>query len=561
MEPLRDRRTQEHETPRVLVVEDDVDVSDLIRVIVDCLKCDIRSAFSGGEALRVLREAKASGNEIDLVLLDIMMPGIDGYEVISRVKSDPDLCHTSFIVITALSSANDKALGLEMGADDYLTKPFHARELMARIDAVMRVRRSEQAIRRRNQELAALIEINRLVTSSLDLQEVLEATVQGIRRLLEVEAGAVVLADEETAELTRRREFPADEQGAGGGCLDVYHELVTQVIDEGEVATAPGPLLNPDSANGATTDVAASEPHPVLCVPLRIGERTIGAVLLISGPEQGFEEQEVDLAIALATTVAVAVDNAGLYAELTEFTDQLERSQARLVQAEKMAAIGRLAASLAHEINNPLQGIHNSLHLTRQEALAQEARDRYLRMAQIEVERLVEIVQRMLDFYRPSRGGPEPTDINQIVDRVLALAHKRLQHSHVEIDIHLAEDLPRVSLVSDQISQVVLNLLINAIEAMDEGGVLGLETRPSEDGRYVVLSVHDSGRGMSEAQIKNLFEPFYTTKPNGTGLGLAISYGIVERHGGSINVLSKPGEGTTFVVTLPVYRREGVPHR
>jgi two-component system NtrC family sensor kinase len=219
-----------------------------------------------------------------------------------------------------------------------------------------------------------------------------------------------------------------------------------------------------------------------------------------------------------------------------------------------MAAIGRLAASIAHEINNPLQSIHNSLHLSLHKGLDDNKRVEYLSMAQAEVRRLIEIVQRMLDFYRPSRGGAEHTDVNGVIENVLALAHKRLQHGNVCVHTRLAPDLPFVPVVPDQITQVFLNIAINAVEAMPSGGDLRLETLLSEDGEWVLIRFQDTGPGMSAEQIINLFEPFYTTKSDGTGLGLAISYGIVERHGGTIEVSSQPGQGATFVVRLPVHR-------
>jgi two-component system NtrC family sensor kinase len=240
-----------------------------------------------------------------------------------------------------------------------------------------------------------------------------------------------------------------------------------------------------------------------------------------------------------------------LYSELSDFTDELERSQAQLVQAEKMAAIGRLTASIAHEINNPLQAIHNSLHLSLHQDLNDEKRFRYLNMAQSEVRRLIEIVVRMLDFYRPSRGGVRPAAVNEVVENVLQLAHKRLQHGKVELHKHLAPDLPAIPMVADQIKQVFLNLIINAVDAMPSGGELWLRTRLTEDENWIHISFQDTGVGLSSEQMSHIFEPFYTTKSSGTGLGLAISYGIVERHGGVIDVSSPPGEGATFTVKLP----------
>lgn len=554
-----ERRRQK--LPRILIVEDDPEMLDFMRLMLAQANCEVLVACSGVEALDILRREHGAGDAIDLVLLDIMMPRMDGYEVIARVKADPALRHTSFIVTTALDSVSSKTLGLGMGADDYLTKPFDPRELLARIDAVMRIRRSEQALRRRNQELAALIEINRVVTSSLDLDEVLEATMRGIREIMQVESGSLVLFDEESGRLTYRKTLSPDHGWIAGRSIEPGEGLVGHVIASGEPKLVNDVERDPHFSGDPGEEVTGVVTQAVLCVPLTIHDRTIGAIELINKLDGLFDEQDLDLLNAMAASVAVAVDNANLYAELADFAEELERSQAKLVQAEKMAAIGRLAASLAHEINNPLQAIHNSLFLSVHEGLGQDRRDQYLEMAQSEVERLIEIVQRMLDFYRPSRGSVQSGDLNEVVQNVLALAHKRLQHGDVQVHTKLSDDLTVIPIVSDQISQVLLNLVINAVEAMPSGGDLWLQTQRSEDGNDLLLSVRDSGPGMSSEQISSLFEPFYTTKPKGTGLGLAISYGIVESHGGTIDVSSQAGRGTTFTVRLPLNPVRPVGHQ
>jgi two-component system NtrC family sensor kinase len=291
----------------------------------------------------------------------------------------------------------------------------------------------------------------------------------------------------------------------------------------------------------------------VLCVPLIVRDRVIGAIEVINKTDGPFTEADMDLLQTMAASVAVAVENARLYAELADFASELERSQAQLIQAEKMAAIGRLAASLAHEVNNPLQAIHNSLHLCTNPALPEERRQEYLAMAQKEVRRLIEIVRRMLDFYRPSAGEQVPVDVNEVVQDALAIAGKRLQQGNVRLHTRLAADLPPVPGVPDQLTQVFLNIVINAVEAMPEGGDLHVGTLLSEDEEWVLAAFRDTGPGLAAEQIAHIFEPFYTTKPDGTGLGLAISYGIIERHGGTIEVSSQPGQGTTFIVRLPVH--------
>jgi two-component system NtrC family sensor kinase len=538
--------------PRILVVEDDNEMVELMRNVLSLVRCDVQIARSGEEALLALRQEATTGREIDLVLLDIMVPGMDGYEVVARVKADPLLRNTAIIMTTALDSVSDKTLGLGLGADDYLTKPFDPQELLARIDAVMRIRRSEQAARRRNDELSALIEINRVVTSSLDVDAVLEATIQGIREILHVEAGSLVMVDEETGDLVFRKTFSPERGWIAGRTIQPGEGIVGYVAESGnsklvnDVERDPHFLAEVDEETGFTS-------REILCVPLRVRDRVLGAIEVINKLGGKFTEQDLELLQAMAASVAVAVDNANLYRELADFADELERSQAQLVQAEKMAAIGRLAASVAHEINNPLQAIHNSLHLSLHERLGEGKRLQYLTMAQAEVQRLIEIVQRMLDFYRPSRGGVVPTEVNGILENVLALAQKRLQHGDIRVHTDLKSDLPQIPMVSDQISQVVLNIVINAIDAMPSGGELWLETGLSGDGEWVLVSFRDTGPGMSADQMANLFEPFYTTKSDGTGLGLAISYGIIERHGGEIEVLSPPGKGAMFVVRLPVH--------
>ena len=545
--------------PHILIVEDDIEMVELMQHMLALVRSHVLVAHSGEDALAILHREAAAGQEIDLVLLDIMVPDMDGYEVIARVKADPVLRNTSIIMTTALDSISNKTLGLGLGADDYLTKPFDPQELLARIDAVMRIRRSEQALRRRNQELAALIEINRMVTSSLDLDAVLEATIRGIREILQVEAGSLVLVDEEADKLVFRTTFSPEQGWISGRTIQPGEGIVGYVVRSGESKFVSDVDRDPHFS-AEVDEEAGIISRAILCAPLTIRDRVIGAIEVTNKLNGAFTEQDLELLQAMAASVAVAVDNANLYGELADFAKELERSQAQLVQAEKMAAIGRLAASIAHEINNPLQSIHNSLHLSLHEGLSGDKRFEYLSMAQVEVRRLIEIVQRMLDFYRPSRGDMVATDINAIVENVLALAQKRLQHGSVRVHTSLVSDLPLLPVVPDQLTQVFLNIVINAIEAMPSGGELRLETLLAEDGAWVLVRFQDIGPGMSIEQIVNLFEPFYTTKPDGTGLGLAISYGIVERHGGVIEVSSQPGQGATFVVKLPVHSEGYIEH-
>jgi two-component system NtrC family sensor kinase len=290
----------------------------------------------------------------------------------------------------------------------------------------------------------------------------------------------------------------------------------------------------------------------LLAVPLIVKSRVQGAIVVINRLDGSFTSDDLELLQFLAGAVAVAAENARLYGELADFARELERSQAQSIQVEKLAATGRLAASLAHEINNPLQAIHNCLHLAINRPLTDEKKSYYLGLAQTEAERLITLVQRTLEFYRPSPGRLTATDVNRLIENALALSSKQLEHGQVQVRTRLQPDLSPITAVPDQLTQVFLNLIINAVEAMPEGGALTITSALRDS--WLAIEVQDTGSGLTHDEVARIFEPFYTTKADGTGLGLAVSYGIIQQHGGRIEVQSVPGQGTTFTVRLPLKR-------
>ncbi|PDW02058.1 response regulator [Candidatus Viridilinea mediisalina] len=281
-------------------------------------------------------------------------------------------------------------------------------------------------------------------------------------------------------------------------------------------------------------------------------------------------------AVPIAASVS-KVPYAGEQLLLVIARDMSERQRIakQLVQAEKLAALGRLSASLAHEINNPLQAIHNSVHLLLSRSLPEEKQRTYLEMTQEEIEWLISIVQRMLDFYRPSREGMRPIEVNELLDAVLPLIESQALEQGVRIVRESSPRLPRVLAISNHVKQVCFNLVFNAVEAMPEGGDLRVRTYLAnedlpdpEEANYVavvggrgttplelpavVIEVSDTGVGIPPQDLSKIFEPFYTTRTKGTGLGLAVSYSIIEQHHGELAVRSQLGVGTTFRIRLPV---------
>jgi two-component system NtrC family sensor kinase len=172
-------------------------------------------------------------------------------------------------------------------------------------------------------------------------------------------------------------------------------------------------------------------------------------------------------------------------------------------------------------------------------------------MAQEEVERLISTVQRMLDFYRPSPKQLHATDVHKVIEDVLALTDKRLQRGRIRVRRAFDPKMPPLNAIQNQLKQVFLNLVVNAIEAMPQGGELAIRTQLSGDGKWASVAFEDQGLGLSQQARAHLFEPFYTTKNKGTGLGLSVSYGIIEQHGGNIQVESAEGQGSSFTVKLP----------
>ncbi|TMG54020.1 MAG: PAS domain-containing protein [Chloroflexi bacterium] len=240
---------------------------------------------------------------------------------------------------------------------------------------------------------------------------------------------------------------------------------------------------------------------------------------------------------------------------------ELERRRLEqvLFDSEKLAATGRLAASIAHEINNPLEAVQNALYLLERFVGTTVAGQEYLEIATRETQRMSRILRQMLGFYRQTEALAE-TDLNGLVQEAESLVVKRLRERGVQIAEELEPGLPKVNASADQLKQVLLNLLLNAADSMPAGGTITVSTQTGAGaeteivGREAVqLQVRDTGQGIPDDMLGQIFEPFFSTKPGkGTGLGLWVSQGIVQNHGGTMRVRSRMGRGTTFTITLPV---------
>lgn len=237
---------------------------------------------------------------------------------------------------------------------------------------------------------------------------------------------------------------------------------------------------------------------------------------------------------------------------VSEREAQLEQATRRqLSQSEKLASIGRLAAGIAHEVNNPLTGVLTFTHLLRGKANLDDQDRADLDLVIRETTRVRNIVRGLLDFARESPTRKEWVDVNQVLRRATWLLRNQKEFRTIAIEERLNDDLPRVYADQNQLQQVFLNLSLNACEAMHQGGTLTITTTAREG--EVMIRFVDTGQGIPSEDLEKIFEPFYTTKPvgKGTGLGLSVSYGIIQQNAGTLSVKSEPGKGTTFTITFP----------
>ncbi|MBU1344598.1 MAG: PAS domain S-box protein [Proteobacteria bacterium] len=250
------------------------------------------------------------------------------------------------------------------------------------------------------------------------------------------------------------------------------------------------------------------------------------------------------------------VASVGLFVDLKERLQterELGAARQHLLQSEKLAAMGRLTSQIAHELNNPLFGIMNTLELMKTEISPENKRRRLLDMSLSEIERLADMLKKMLSFSRPDQDKRVEIDINVVIDELLLLYEKRLRENSIKVILDLAENPGTVFASKDQLRQVFINMFSNAMYAMPDGGELQISTKVSSEKLYIIIK--DTGTGIKPVHIKKIFDSFFTTKTEsvqGVGLGLSVCYGFIKDHDGDITVESEEGQWTKFTITLPI---------
>jgi signal transduction histidine kinase len=422
------------------------------------------------------------------------------------------------------------------------------------------LRRAEAAIEqvifaREHGVREALTTLSSDLAAILDVEQLGRALTDGLVRRVPVLHATVYVRDAQDAtrftrsaqSLSRSLEVPAPGEGAIEPKLVHWLTLTGQPLTVEEIAER---ALTDDSVCGLVMEFEAA--RVAVLVPLFLdGELT--AVLAVGEKvsAQVFEPPEIRLLDELMAHTAVALKNARLYRDVQSQMDALQRTQQQLVQSTKLAAIGELAAGVAHELNNPLTVILGHAQMLRMKNDPASSLGQRLEKIEDEALRASKITRGLLDFSRRREPKHEPVSVNALVPRALDLIHSKLRGRTIAVHTDLAEEAPVILGDADQLTQVLINLTSNAIDAMGEAGTLTVTTSAYEDGVDIVVT--DTGHGMDAEQASRIFEPFYTTKAEGkgTGLGLSVTLGILKSHGGTVAVDSEPDRGTTMRVRLP----------
>ncbi len=386
-------------------------------------------------------------------------------------------------------------------------------------------------------------DISTSVHSCSDVKEVLDLVVRKSSEVVNAKGAILRILNLETSQLELSAAYGLSEQYLSKGHISSKNRLFAlyrsnKVFVVKDVQKDPR-VMYPEAAKREGIRM-------MLDLPLTIENNFIGIIRIFFAQQRDFSEEELRFLVSIAEQCALALDKARL----------IEKHKLQYIhlslQTEKMAALGRMAAAIAHEINNPLAGIllfsTNLAKKVPKEGPLKEGLDIIIH----ETIRCKSIIQELLEFSRESEPQKGLANINGVINKALSILENEFRLHHISTEKALSDELPDTLLDINQMEQVFVNLLLNAREAIQEKGVVMIKSYVDQSQKYEIIEIMDTGCGISPDDINKIFEPFFSTKPKGTGLGLAVSYRIVRNHLGNIKVSSQPGKGTRFVIEIPV---------
>jgi two-component system, NtrC family, sensor kinase len=509
-------------TWKVLFIDDEEGIRKVMSITLTDAGYEVFTAEDGAIGLELCQL-----HAPQIVITDIRMPGMDGLEVLRRIKQkDPD---KEVIVVTAYGEMETAVRALQLDASDFITKPIHDEALWVALKRA----KERYTTRKDLRDYTALIEEKWMETT-----EKLAQTYNFQKNLIESSMDGIMGCDRDCKIITFNRSL---EQMLGYTKVEVLGlKAIESFFPMGEAEKFRDKLHSEEYGGKnhlslfETTLIAKSGNK----IPVQLS-----ATVLFEG------EEEIGV-------VAFFRDLREIRRMEQQFADQ-----ARLLQQDKMIALGKLAASVVHEINNPLSGILNYIRLMikiiGRGALTSDHSQKfkeYLMLMESETSRCSKIVSNLLAFARQSKLDFHEINIEDLIQTCILLSEHKLTLQNIRVKTQISPRLPKVMGDFNQIQQCIINLIFNAIDAMPDGGTLTLSGALNAAGKSVEIKITDTGCGISKEDLPNIFDPFFTTKKEGkgTGLGLSTVYGIVERHKGSIKVDSALGKGAMFTLRLPI---------
>ena len=511
-----------HKALKVLLIDDDPGILRVMTIALEDEGHEVICASDGRSGIDL-----CASESPDIVITDIRMPGMDGMEVLKKVKEmDAD---REVIVATAFTDINFAVDALRLDASDFIIKPISEQAL------AIAIKRAQErfATRRELRDYTALIEERWMETS-----EELARTFQTQKLLIESSIDGIIAADKDGRIVIFNKSM---EKMLGYS----RREMIGQKMIDWLFCAGEAEKFREALASG------------------KLGGK--GRLFLHESWLEGSDGSRIPAQFSAAEMVQED-ERVGLVCfvrderEIRKLTQEVA-NQARMLHQDKMISLGKLAASVVHEINNPLAGILNYARLMSKilsrGAIAPDSTQKfqgYLSLMESELERCAKIVSNLLAFSRKSELEFGPVDLNELLKNCMNLSGHKLVLQNIRVDTHLTRDLPMIQGDFGQLQQCVINLIFNAVDAMPDGGILIFSSSLTAAKNLIRITVKDTGCGISRDDLPYIFDPFFTTKKEGKGVGLGLSttFGIIDRHKGAIHVKSEPGQGAEFVIELPV---------
>jgi two-component system, NtrC family, sensor kinase len=514
----------------VVLIDDEADIRDVMTLSLQDSGYRVLTAPDGQSGIRL-----CEAHSPQMVITDIRMPGLDGIQVLKIIKERwPDI---EVIVATAFGEMDLAIRALQLDASDFITKPIGDSALFLALNRAQ----FRYTSRKQIQDYTRLLENENARTS----QE-LAATIAFQKNLIESSMDGILGCNESGRVMIFNK---AMEKLLGYAKKDALDHLgLDQVFPPDERIRFNSVLSS--EAYGGKNRLFLHETSLLTRTGNRIPVQISAAVLT--------EEKTISGLVCFVRDLR----------ELRRLEQEMS-DQARILHQDKMMSLGRLAASVVHEINNPLAGILNYICLMRRildrGQLAADQQDKFkqhLELVESETRRCAQIVSGLLTFSRKSPPAFTQVQVDDLISRSILLSQHKIQLSRISKTVSIPSSLPPVIGDFNQLQQCLINLLFNAIDAMPDGGTLDISAGADLAQQEVFIQVTDSGPGIPPQDLPHIFEPFYTTKSEGYGVGLGLStvYGIMERHHGSVQVESQAGKGTTFTLKLPVEERNHENH-